>query len=149
MQDLRCDLYRKGMHDIRLRILHILQLSLPKAQTPVASVSISGHTRSWSCPSLNQSGCAGRRMYDCIVLESVNLPSGVTLAAVLEGCDEREVDNVLSHIPDPKNIRQEDLEASGMSLCHYSKLPSIHRLINATGHSAAEFNRCMSDMSQC
>ena len=57
--------------------------------------------------------CFCRRMYDSIVLESTNLPAGVTLAAVLEGCDEREIASVLSHIPDLQNIQQEDLEASG------------------------------------
>ena len=56
-----------------------------------------------------------RRMYDCIVLESTNLPSGVTLAAVLEGCDEREVANILDNIPDIHNIQEADLEASGES----------------------------------
>ena len=53
-------------------------------------------------------------MYDCIVLESTNLPSGVTLAAVLEGCDEREVANILDNIPDIHSIQEADLEASGM-----------------------------------
>lgn len=53
-------------------------------------------------------------MYDCIVLESPNLPAGVTLAAVLDGCDEGEIATILHPIPDLNNIRQEDLEASGM-----------------------------------
>lgn len=55
-------------------------------------------------------------MYDCIVLESNNLPAGVTLAAVLEGCDEREVANILDNIPDIHNIQEADLEASGGTL---------------------------------
>ena len=52
-------------------------------------------------------------MYDCIVLESCSLPSGVTLPAILEGCDEEEVSEVLRHIPDPQRISKEDIEATG------------------------------------
>ena len=61
-------------------------------------------------------------MYDCIVLESTNLPSGVTLAAVLEGCDEREVANILNNIPDIHNIQETDLEASGKRLIASCKI---------------------------
>lgn len=56
-------------------------------------------------------------MYDCIVLESCSLPSGVTLPAVLDGCDESELAEVLRHIPNPASITKEDLEATGPTSC--------------------------------
>ena len=54
-----------------------------------------------------------RKMYDCVVLESTNLPSGVTLVAVLDGCDEKEVAAVLSNMIDFNNIQQEDIDIAG------------------------------------
>lgn len=54
-----------------------------------------------------------RRMYDCIVLESTNLPAGVTLPAILEGCDRKEVALILDAIPDTANVQTEDIEAAG------------------------------------
>ena len=57
-----------------------------------------------------------RRMYDCIVLESTNLPAGVTLPAILEGCDRKEVALILDAISDPANVHIEDIEAAGKFL---------------------------------
>ena len=54
-------------------------------------------------------------MYDCIVLESPDLPAGVTLPAVLEGCDQALVAEVLQPIPDTNNITKEDLQDTGDS----------------------------------
>ncbi|KAK9814268.1 hypothetical protein WJX72_003136 [[Myrmecia] bisecta] len=40
-----------------------------------------------------------RRMYDCIVQDSPLLPSGVTLPAVLEGCNHEDIEDILASLP--------------------------------------------------
>lgn len=52
-------------------------------------------------------------MYDCIVLESRTLPSGVTLANVLDGCHDEAIQDVLQNISDFNDISQEDVEVAG------------------------------------
>ena len=82
-------------------------------------------------------------MYDCIVLEIPDLPAGVTLPAVLEGCDQAEVAEVLQPIPDKNNITKQDLQDTGDStslmLAHMptvnagtdSRMPSLVLLCKA------------------
>lgn len=64
------------------------------------------------------------------MLESCNLPAGVTLPAVLAGCDPAEIKEVLKHIPDPARITEEDLAATGKQLAPY---PRAQTLVEAWG----------------
>lgn len=55
-------------------------------------------------------------MYDCIVLESKTLPSGVTLSNVLDGCHEEAITEVLQNFSNVDAITQDDLEVAGKIL---------------------------------
>ena len=45
-----------------------------------------------------------RRMYDCIIQCSPLLPSGVTLAEVLEGSNANDVRDIVASLPDSGTI---------------------------------------------
>lgn len=63
-------------------------------------------------------------MYDCIIQCSPLLPSGVTLAEVLEGSSANDVKDIVASLPDSGTISAAAMITAGQSNLH---LASRHR----------------------
>ena len=68
-----------------------------------------------------------RRMYDCIIQCSPLLPSGVTLAEVLEGSSAQDVKDIVASLPDSGTISAAAMITAGQHCCAAEKLDLMCR----------------------